>query len=140
MTTTINITTKTKKVAYWLATAVTATAYLAMGTADLLRMPAMTAGLAHLGYPVYLATILGIWKLLGAATITVPGFPRLKEWAYAGMFFNLTGAALSHAASGDAHGEILVPLGLLVLVLISMVLRSARRGSVTAQVSAPQPA
>jgi hypothetical protein len=140
MTTTIKMTTKTKTVAYWLATGVAATAYLAMGTADLLRIPAMTAGLAHLGYPVYLATILGIWKLLGATTITVPGFPRLKEWAYAGMFFNLTGAALSHAATGDPSGEILVPLGLLAFVLISMALRSARGGSVTTRVSAPQAA
>src|SRR5947209_2385449 len=76
MTTTINITTKTKKVVYWLATAVTAAAYLAIGTADPLHMPAMIAGLAQLGYPLYLATILGIWKLLGAAAITTPGLPR----------------------------------------------------------------
>jgi hypothetical protein len=60
----------------------------------------------------------------GAAAITAPGLPRLKEWAYAGMFFNLTGAALSHAASGDLRKDILVPLGMLVVVLISMGLHS----------------
>jgi hypothetical protein len=61
----------------------------------------MMVSLARLGYPVYLATILGVWKLLGAAAITAPGLLHLREWAYAGMFFNLTGAALSHAASSD---------------------------------------
>jgi hypothetical protein len=84
----------------------------------------MMASLARLGYPVYLATILGVWKLLDAAAITEAGLPRLKEWAYAGMFFNLTGAGLSHAASGNPPKDILVPLGLLVVVLISMGLRS----------------
>jgi hypothetical protein len=59
--------------------------------------------------------------------ITVPGFPRLREWAYAGMFFNLTGTALSHAASGDPLKDILVPLGLFMVVLISIVLRSETR-------------
>jgi hypothetical protein len=92
--------------------------------ADILHAPMMMASLERLGYPVYLATILGVWKLLGAAAITAPGLPRLREWAYAGMFFNLTGVALSHAASGDPLKDILVPLGLLVLVLISMGLRS----------------
>jgi hypothetical protein len=101
MTITISTISKTKKAGYWLATGFTATAYFVICAADILHAPMMMASLARLGYPVYLATILGVWKLLGAAAITAPGLPRLKEWAYAGMFFNLTGAALSHAASGD---------------------------------------
>jgi hypothetical protein len=131
MATTISLENKIKKAVYWLATATAAAAYVAIGTADLSHSPAMLIGLAHLGYPLYLATILGVWKLLGAAAITVPGVPRLKEWAYAGMFFNLTGAALSHAASGDSANHILVPIALLVLVLISMSLRPARGTFIT---------
>ena len=55
----------------------------------------------HLGYPAYFASLLGAWKLLGAIVLTVPGLPRLKEWAYAGFVFDLTAAAFSHAAVGD---------------------------------------
>ena len=131
-------TTKPKKTVYWLATALTATAYFAIGTADVLHAPAMIAALAHLGYPVYFATILGVWKVLGAAAITAPGLPRLKQWAYAGMFFNLTGAALSHAASGDPPKDILAPLGLMVVVLISMTLRAARGAAIAMHVRSSQ--
>jgi hypothetical protein len=94
-----------------------------MGAADLGRAPAVVAGLAHLGYPAYLATILGVWKLLGAAAIVSPGLPRLKEWAYAGMFFDLTGAAASHAAVGGPAGQVTAPLVLLALVMASRTLR-----------------
>lgn len=135
MTAIKNTTTKPKKTVYWLATAFTATASFAIGTADILRAPTIIATLAHLGYPVYLATILGVWNVLGAAAITAPGLPRLKELAYAGMFFNLTGAALSHAASGDSPKDILAPLGLMVVVLISMTLRSARGTAVATRFS-----
>ena len=54
-------------------------------------------GIVHLGYPLYFITIIGFWKVLGAITLLAPGFPRLKEWAYAGIFFDLTGAAASCA-------------------------------------------
>jgi hypothetical protein len=80
-----------------------------------------------LGYPAYVATILGVWKLLGAAAITTPGLPRLKEWAYAGIAFDLSGAALSHAASGDVAARIAVPLVLLALAGASWALRPASR-------------
>ena len=87
-----------------------------IGAADILHArPAWRARIP--GMP---RAILGVWKLLGTAAITAAGLPRLKEPAYAGMFFNLTGAALSHAASGDPPNDILVPLGLLMVVLISM--------------------
>ncbi len=75
------------------------------------------------------ATILGSWKLLGAAAITAPGLPRLKERAYAGMFFDLTGAAMSHAASRSPLGEIIVPLVLLGVVMMSRSLLSKREAT-----------
>ena len=91
-----------------------------------MRVPTVIAGLIHLGYPAYLATILGAWKLLAVAAILAPGLRRLKEWAYAGLFFCLTGAAISHTVSGDGAGEIAVPLVLLVLILLSWFLLPAR--------------
>jgi hypothetical protein len=107
--------------AYWASTAFAALALGATGAADLLRVPAIMDSLAHLGYPTYFATILGTWELLGAAALVAPHLPRVKEWAYAGMFFTLTGAALSHAASGDPVGKVLAPVVLLAAVMASWV-------------------
>jgi hypothetical protein len=74
-----------------------------------------------------LVLILGLWKVLGAVAVLVPGFPRLKEWAYAGFFFDLTGAAASRAFAGDGAADILAPLGFLALVAASWALRPASR-------------
>jgi hypothetical protein len=112
-----------RKTAYWASTGFAALALGATGAADLLRVPAIMDSLAHLGYPTYFATILGTWDLLGAAAIAAPALPRVKEWAYAGTFFALTGAALSHAASGDPVGKVLVPLVVLGAVVVSWALR-----------------
>lgn len=114
----------TQRKAYWATTAFAALALGVTGAADLLRVPAIMESLAHLGYPTYFATILGTWELLGAAAIVTPNVPRVKEWAYAGIFFALTGAALSHAASGDPVGKVLVPLVVLGAVAVSWTLRS----------------
>ncbi|WP_312029612.1 DoxX family protein [Paenibacillus sedimenti] len=83
--------------------------------------------LSGLGYPAYLATILGLWKLLGVIAIVIPRFPRLKEWAYAGFFFELSGAALSHAFSGEGPALIAQPLVFLALVIASWALRPPSR-------------
>jgi hypothetical protein len=112
-----------RKAAYWASTGFAALALGATGAADLLRVPAIMESLAHLGYPTYFATILGTWELLGAAAIVAPDLPRVKEWAYAGTFFTLTGAALSHAASGDPLVRVLVPLVVLGAVVMSWALR-----------------
>jgi len=112
-----------RQAAYWTTTGFAALALGAAGAADLLRVPAIMDSLAHLGYPAYFATILGTWELLGAAAIVAPNSSRLTEWAYAGIFFALTGAALSHAASGDPVGKVLVPLVLLVVVVVSWTFR-----------------
>jgi hypothetical protein len=117
----------TRTIGYWLSTALVALAFGAGGVADLLHPAQLTAVMAHLGYPAYFMTILGSWKVLGAAAVLAPARPRLKEWAYAGMVFDLTGAALSHAFSGDAFGNVLTPLVLLTLVATSWALRSGER-------------
>ncbi len=85
------------------------------------------ATLGQLGYPPYLLNILGFWKVLGAVAVLVPGLPRLKEWAYAGFFFDLTGAAASHTFAGDDAGKVLAPLFFLALVAASWALRPASR-------------
>ena len=74
----------------------------ASGLGDLMHAPAISAGLHALGYPPYLMTLLGVWKLLGVVALLAPGFPRIREWAYAGFAFELSGAAFSHFAAGDA--------------------------------------
>jgi hypothetical protein len=119
-------TTKGWRMLYWTSTIFIAFAFAASGAADLLRVPDVAKGIARLGYPAYFPMILGMWKLLGSTAIIIPGLPRLKEWAYAGMFFTLTGAALSHAVVGDPVGKILVPLALLAAAMTSWTLQPAR--------------
>jgi uncharacterized membrane protein YphA (DoxX/SURF4 family) len=82
--------------------------------------------MARLGYPDYLLTILGVWKILGVVAVLIPKFPLLKEWAYAGFFFSMTGAAFSHIASGTLN-EIYPSLLLLVLTVVSWYFRPAER-------------
>jgi len=109
---------------------VLALAALSGGVAELLQAQNNVEGMLRLGYPLYFMKILGFWKVLGAIAILVPNFPRLKEWAYAGLFFNMTGAAASHVAAAD-YGRyafhVLVPLFLALLVLASWVLRPQNR-------------
>ncbi len=94
---------------------------------DVLRAPPVVQTIVALGYPAYLASILGVWKLLGAAAIAAPALPRLKEWAYAGVLFDLSGAALSHGLSGDPASKVAVPLVLLAIAAVSWALRPATR-------------
>lgn len=124
------MTMKIKTVLYWTATALIAFALLSGGAAQLTHQPQNIEGLKLLGYPAYLATILGVWKLLGGVALLVPRFPRLKEWAYAGAFFDLTGAAASYALSdegGKSLFHVMVPLGLAGIALVSWALRPPSR-------------
>ena len=91
----------TAMVGYWVATTLVAVAFLVPGVGNLVHTPQIAHDMAHLGYPSYFLTVLGCWKILGAITITIPRLPRLKEWAYAGAFFNMTGAAASHFFAND---------------------------------------
>jgi hypothetical protein len=105
--------------ACWVTTSVAALAFAALGTANLAHAAPIMNGLAHLGYPPYFAMILGTWELLAAIALVVPGLERVRGWAYAGMFFTLTGAALSHAFSHDGAPTVIAPLVLLGLVMAS---------------------
>ena len=119
--------TKPKVIAYWLTTGLFAAAFLASGAAELAAAPAAVAATLALGYPVYVLTILGVWKVLSVPALLAPRLPRLKEWAYAGIFFDLTGAAVSHAVTGDSPGKIATPLVLLLLAGASWALRPPSR-------------
>jgi uncharacterized membrane protein YphA (DoxX/SURF4 family) len=116
-----------KNVTYWVTTILGPASFVIGGVLNLAQTEEVTAALGHLGYPAYFGPILGLWKLLGAIAIVVPGFPRLKEWAYAGFVFDLTAAAASHAAVGDKAGDIVAPLVFLALVIASWALRPASR-------------
>jgi uncharacterized membrane protein YphA (DoxX/SURF4 family) len=125
--------TPTKSVTvYWIFTVLAALLFAVPGAALLLRVPHFTAEMAGLGYPAYFLTILGIWKLLGVIAILSPGLPRLKEWAYAGMIFDLSSAAISRVVMGDNVFKILPPVVVGVIVLLSWRLRPAERTFITA--------
>ena len=101
----------TRTIAYWATTGFLVLNLLSGAVAELAQRSENAEGMLLLGYPVYLMLIIGVWKILGTIAVLVPRFPRLKEWAYAGIFFNMTGAALSHAVVGDASGvSMLSPL------------------------------
>ena len=87
----------------------------------------MMEGFAHLGYPAYFANLLGVAKLLGVCALVAPRFVRLKEWAYAGIFFVMTGAVISHIASNDVSVQIIAPAVLAVFTVLSWYLRPADR-------------
>ena len=114
-------------VAYWLITAFLVFNLLAGGLAELAGMEPNAEGMRLLGYPVYVMTILGAWKVLGSAALLAPRLPRLKEWAYAGIFFNMTGAAFSHVMSGDAAWHVVYTGTLAALTLVSWALRPQSR-------------
>src|SRR5258705_2810524 len=97
----VGMTTKAKNIAYWTTTILIAFFIGSGGVAQVAQYLGNPHGVVPvLGYPMYFFAILGVWKVLGAIAILVPRFPRLKEWAYAGIFFDLTGAAASCAAVG----------------------------------------
>jgi len=118
---------KAQAVGYWICTVLIALSFLSGGAVYLLRVPQAVEGVIQLGYPAHFVTILGIWKVLGGIAVLLPGFALLKEWAYAGMIFDLTGAAAAQAVAGDDPRHILTPLALAVLVVASWALRPESR-------------
>ncbi|SEN24703.1 DoxX-like family protein [Mucilaginibacter gossypiicola] len=121
---------KRNKIIYWIATLWLALGMISTGVVQLMKMKSGAGGadsIAHLGYPAYFLTILGIWKVLGVIAVLMPKSPVVKEWAYAGFFFAMSGAIFSHLAAGNAVNEIFPALLLLVLTVISWYFRPADR-------------
>jgi len=126
-TTKLTGSTKANKIIYWISTLWLALGMVSTGAVQLFQLKTEVDLTANLGYPAYFITILGIWKFLGVVALLIPKFVLLKEWAYAGFFFVMSGAIFSHLASGDAVNKIFPSLLLLVLTMISWYFRPADR-------------
>lgn len=122
-----NSMTKKNKITYWIATIWLSLGMLSAGIIQVIRMDAEIEMMTHLGYPSYLLVLLGISKFLGVLVILIPKFPLLKEWAYAGFFFTMSGALISHIVLGDSFGEIYQSLLLLILTVVSWYFRPSNR-------------
>ena len=119
--------TKRNKIIYWIATGLLCLGMLGSGIAQIIRAKEMVGIIKHLGYPLYMMTILGIWKMLAVIAILVPGFKLIKEWAYAGLFFTLTGALISHLVMGDSGKAIAGPVMQTIFIILSWYFRPADR-------------
>ena len=120
--------TKRNKIIYWVATIWLSLGMVSTGAVQLLKNKEEVDMIAtQLGYPVYFLTILGIWKMLGVVVVLIPKFPVLKEWAYAGFFFAMSGAVFSHIASGSGAKDFFGPILLIVLTVVSWYFRPLER-------------
>jgi len=118
---------KSKIIVYWISTILLSFGMLGSGISQILHVKEMNELITHTGYPLYFMYIIGIWKVLGVIAILIPGFKLLKEWAYAGFFFLMTGALVSHLFLGDAGQAIFGPLFQTIFVLLSWYFRPDNR-------------
>lgn len=118
---------KRTKIIYWIFTLWMALGMVSTAIVQLMKNKDELANFTNLGYPAYLMTIIGVWKLLGVIAILIPKRLLLKEWAYAGFFFVMSGAVISHLIVGDTAGRTLPAVLLLVLVIISWYFRPTNR-------------
>ncbi|MFL5728339.1 MAG: DoxX family protein [Cytophagaceae bacterium] len=116
---------KRDKIIYWIATIWMSFGMLSGGIMQLLHVKETVEGVIRLGYPSYFLTIIGIWKILGVIAVLIPKFPLVKEWAYAGFFFLMSGALFSHIANEDNFKENIGPALFIVLIGISWYFRPA---------------
>jgi uncharacterized membrane protein len=123
---------KRNKIIYWIATVFLAIGMLAGGVQQLLQIGGYVQIVGQLGYPIYFLSILGAWKILGVVAILVPKFTLVKEWAYAGFFFAMSGAAISHIVVTHSLNEAFPSLILLIMTVVSWYFRPANRKIVTA--------
>jgi len=122
------LTSRRNVIVYWVTTALVVFELTMGGAWDVLRVPQVRGLIERLGYPPYFLVILGTWKLLGAVALVIPRFPRLKEWAYAGVFFDLTGAVVSLFASGLINlGAMAYPIFMIGVAVASWALRPPSR-------------
>ncbi|MBX2971403.1 MAG: DoxX family protein [Cyclobacteriaceae bacterium] len=118
---------KRNKIIYWVATIWLSLGMVSTGVVQVMHIKEETQFILELGYPEYLLTLLGVCKFLGVVAILVPKFPLVKEWAYAGFFFMMSGAVFSHVAMSDPLAELFGPVLLLVLTVVSWYFRPADR-------------
>ncbi len=104
---------------YWLATSALSLELFVGGVADLMRAHWASAVMLHLGYPLYMMLIIGTWKVLGSVAIIVPLRRTIREWAYAGTFFEITGALASHLLHRDPVGALAPPIAFTLITLLS---------------------
>jgi uncharacterized membrane protein len=119
--------TKRNKIIYWVVTIFLSIGMLAGGTQQMLQIGGYNEIVTSLGYPLYLLSILGVWKILGVIAILIPKFPILKEWAYAGFFFAMSGAFISHLTIGQPFTDAIPSLILLTVTVLSWYFRPADR-------------
>ena len=115
------------RAAYWLCTGLVVFFIGSGGLAYAVQVPDVVQGVVALGFPVQFVVLLGVWKVLGSIAILVPGVPLIKEWAYAGIMFDLTGAASASIATGGDWWHVAAPVSIAVLVVASWALRPASR-------------
>jgi hypothetical protein len=118
---------KNNKIIYWTATGLLSVGMLGSGISQLLHVKEMDELIAHVGYPLYFMYIIGVWKILGVLVLLIPKFKLVKEWAYAGFFFLMTGALVSHLAIGDSGKAIYGPLFQTIFIILSWYFRPADR-------------
>ena len=118
---------KRKLIWYWIITGLLSFCIFFGGLTQALLLKQTIQGFKPLGYPTYFISLIGIWKMLGIVAILIPKFRLLKEWAYAGIFFTMTGAVISHIASNDVKALIIAPVFLAVFTVLSWYLRPADR-------------
>ena len=124
--------TKTHRIIYWISTLWLALGMTSTGIVQLLKAEDEIVRMRHLEFPLYSLTILGVWKILGVVAILVPRFRLIKEWAYAGFFFNMTGALFAHVAQKDNITEMFPAMLLLALTIVSWYFRPLDRKFVLA--------
>lgn len=122
-----NTSEKRKKIIYWIFTLWMALGMASTAIVQLMKTKDELDNFTNLGYPSYLMTIIGVWKILGVIVILIPKQLLLKEWAYAGFFFVMSGAVISHLIVGDPAGRTLPAVLLFALVIISWYFRPANR-------------
>jgi hypothetical protein len=118
---------KRKLISYWIITGILSFCIFLGGLAQAVLANGVVQGFKPLGYPTYFISLIGVWKMLGVIAILIPNFKLLKEWAYAGIFFAMTGAVISHIASNDVHVQIIAPFLFAVFTVLSWYLRPADR-------------
>ncbi len=118
---------KRNLIIYWLSTALMCFGMLGSGFAQIFQAEDMVALMEHVGYPMYFLYIIGIWKVLGVIAVLLPKYPLLKEWAYAGFFFVMTGAFFSHLAMGDGFKELVGPIFQTAFIITSWYFRPQNR-------------